>query len=158
MCWSRCKLIFFLKIRISWNLYSLKFLQHTAWFIIESAEKCPLILTVLALMGNFASLISIGWVPQGKLVSAVQTGLTHSHWSMSIFLRECRRSCPYQHICSDRRTHFLPFTEIFGHFSLQRVKQRTAVQILVMAQQPVGISTHRGIKSLVTEQRSSEKF
>lgn len=41
-----------------------------------------------------------------------------------------------------------------GHFSLQRVKQRTAVQILVMAQQSMGISTHRDTKSLTNEETS----
>lgn len=72
-------LVSIFKIKISWNLYSLKLVQHTAWFIIESAEKYALILTVLALKGNSTSLKSIGWVLQGKLVSAVQAGFTHLH-------------------------------------------------------------------------------
>lgn len=140
------------------EIHILKFLQHTACFIIESA-KCPLILTVLAIMGNFASLKSIGQVPQGKLVSAAQTGFTHLHWSRrQIFLRDCRRTFPYQHICSERRDSFCAMLRNVGNFSLQRVKQRTAVQILVMAQRSVGISTHRGTKSLVNEERSWPKF
>lgn len=159
MCWWRYKLVSFFKIKISWNLYSLKLVQHTAWFVIESAGKCPLVLTVLALKGNSTSPKSIGWVLQGKLVSAVQSGFTHLLWSMrQIFLKEWRRSCPYQHIFRERRDSPSAILRNVGHFSFQRVKQRTAVQILVMAPQSVVISTHRGTKSLISGERSWQKF
>lgn len=71
-----------------------------------------------------------------------------------MFLRECRRSCPYHHICGERKDSLSTILRSVGHFSFQRVKQRTAVQILVIAQQSVGISTHRGTKSLKSEERS----